>query len=77
MACPKCGSDTSYTYDTGHDPALRCASCGKVFYPEEAADDEDDYEESDGVGRNTIEVVMQHMDLAEGAKLDVQPLEPA
>jgi hypothetical protein len=42
MACPRCGCQVHYQYDTGHDPAERCASCGKVFYPEEAADDEDD-----------------------------------
>lgn len=53
MACPKCGCKVHYQYCDGdftasadNEDLERCAACGNVFGSEDAADDEDDRDET-------------------------------
>lgn len=45
MSCPKCACKVCYPYyeddDDSDTDSERCASCGHVFYSEEAIEDED------------------------------------
>ena len=52
MACPKCGCEVHYQYDSGWDDEQcderleRCAACGEVFDIEDAEYDDDDIPET-------------------------------
>jgi hypothetical protein len=51
MACPECGCIVTYQYDDSWDGFdstegwERCSACGYIFYAEDSAPDEEDYDD--------------------------------